>query len=200
MTRGRCTHGTDDISDEPQRLTSAAPMRGARRQTRAHVRSAFDVCGPVCGAPGVKRCGGSGGSGTAGDGVVRCGGAGSELGQGREGEADGAATTLASFGEHRAAVRLDDVAHDGQPQAGARLAARGDRSVEPIEDVRQIVSGDARPAVADRETAGVHLDLDHAGRTGCGGAELGRVVDEVQHRSIDRRGSARHHRGVADDR
>ena len=46
------------------------------------------------------------------------------------------AAAIAGLGEHCAAVRFDDVAHDGQSEAGSGQAPRGDRSVEAIEDVR----------------------------------------------------------------
>ena len=49
------------------------------------------------------------------------------------------------------AVPLDDRLHNRQAQAAAGLP--GSRSIyliEPIEDVRQVVWGDARPGIADR--------------------------------------------------
>ena len=63
----------------------------------------------------------------------------------------------------------------------------GDRPVEPVEDVRQIVDGDAGTVVADRQAATLHVDLDHTRWPRRGSAELGGVVDEVQHRAIERR-------------
>src|SRR5689334_2179720 len=49
-----------------------------------------------------------------------------------------------------AAVRLDEVLHDGEPEPRtARLArATGVDAVEALEDARQVLGGDAAPRVA----------------------------------------------------
>ena len=54
-------------------------------------------------------------------------------------------------GADRAAVLLGDLADDGQPQAGARPAAGIRAAVEAVEDVRQVLGGDASAVVADAD-------------------------------------------------
>src|SRR5437773_5334684 len=63
------------------------------------------------------------------------------------------AATGGGLGADAPAVRLGDLAHDRETEAGARHAARGRRPVEPLEDVRQVGVGDPRPAVAHRQLA-----------------------------------------------
>ena len=56
-----------------------------------------------------------------------------------------------AFDGHAAAMGLHDVLDDGQPQAGAaQLAAAGPiDAIEPLEDARQVLGGDAAAAVGD---------------------------------------------------
>ena len=94
-------------------------------------------------------------------------------------DAELGATTFYAACEHRPTVRLDDVLDDRQSEPGAGLAALH-RSVEPIEDVRQIARRDAWPAIADCDLAVFDQHVDRSGS-----AELGGVVDQVQHRPVD---------------
>ena len=63
----------------------------------------------------------------------------------------GAAAALA-LGVHPAAVRLDQVLHDREAEAGAALLAGARRvgPVEPLEDARQVIAGDPAPRCPGR--------------------------------------------------
>jgi hypothetical protein len=83
-------------------------------------------------------------------------------------------------------VGVDDLRHDRQaePGSGKRTGAGG--AVEPLEHVRDVRLGDARPLVRDRDhpLAGTHRDrgVDHAARR----APLRRVVQQVARRPFQR--------------
>src|SRR3546814_20668974 len=70
-----------------------------------------------------------------------------------DGEA-GAGTADAILGEDPAAMRLDDLLRDRQPQArmGAELLARRTFGVEPVEDRLELGRGKAGPVVLDRRS------------------------------------------------
>ena len=67
---------------------------------------------------------------------------------------------------------------------------RAGGAVEAVEDVRQVLRGDARAVVANRDLAVAHRDLDLA----AGRAPLGRVVEQVRDRPLEPR------RDAADER
>ena len=75
---------------------------------------------------------------------------------------------------------LGDLAHDREPEAGARKATRRGRAIEAIEDVRQVLVGDARPVVADLDGSAGHPYLDPLAV----GAPLDGVVEEVRHGAV----------------
>ena len=90
--------------------------------------------------------------------------AGSSPGNGRSGfdmhrqrkMKGGTAASAFARDVNAAAVQLDDVTHDGQPETEARMRASrpGLPLTEPIEHIRQHVSRDALASIAD-----VHIDL-----------------------------------------
>jgi AraC-like DNA-binding protein len=90
----------------------------------------------------------------------------------------------------RAAVLLDDLAHDRQAQPRTGPSARLRAAVEAVEDVRPVVLGDARSVVAHRQLTARQLDLDRR----VGGAVLQRVVEQIVHRPPETPGRARQHR------
>ena len=98
---------------------------------------------------------------------------------------------------HRAAVQLDQVAHDGEPEAEPAVAARGGavELAEAVEDVRQELGRDAGAVVGDDDLdVGVDpleadLDLPRLGR------ELDGVREQVPHHLLQASGIARHRPG-----
>ncbi len=86
-------------------------------------------------------------------------------------------------------MRVGDVRDDGEAEPGAGQRAGGRRSVEAVEDVRQVGVVDARAVVGDRDPTG--LDEDRHRRPV--GTELHGVVDQVRQRPIE-------HRRLADQR
>ncbi len=87
-------------------------------------------------------------------------------------------------------MRLGDLADDREPEPGAGHAPRGSGSVEAVEHVRQVLLVDPGTVVAHRHLAVANGDLDLA----AGRAPLGRVVEQVRDRALDRR------RDAVDDR
>jgi hypothetical protein len=81
-------------------------------------------------------------------------------------------------------VRLRDLPHDCEPESRAGLSACARGAVEAVEDEREIRLGDSRAVVADGHLAVLHADLDLSARR----APLGRVVEQVRHRPLDRAG------------
>jgi hypothetical protein len=92
-----------------------------------------------------------------------------------------AAAELARRGD-LAAVHLDDLVHEHEPDAGALVRAplRARHAVEPLEHPRQLIGRDARAGVAHLDDRAVavapHDDADRALER-----ELERVRDQVQH-------------------
>ncbi len=78
----------------------------------------------------------------------RCGVLGSRRQRELEARARGRA-----LGGRRAAVRLRRLAHDREPQPGARLRPRGRGAVEAVEDPRQVLLRDSRAVVGDDDVA-----------------------------------------------
>src|SRR5262245_50775960 len=70
------------------------------------------------------------------------------------------ATRLGVAGRDRAAVALRGLLHDRQSESRAGQRTRLRRSIEPLEHVRKIGVGDARPLVGDRQGALVEPYLD----------------------------------------
>ena len=66
-----------------------------------------------------------------------------------------------------AAVRLGRLADDREAEAGARLRACGRRAVEAVEDARQILFGDPRPAVRNDDLALAAPSLRSERPAGC---------------------------------
>ena len=86
-------------------------------------------------------------------------------------------------------VRLGDLAHDGQPEARARLRAPLRAAEEAVEELPQLVLRRPRTVVADLEHAVAQRDLDHA----AGRAERGGVVEDVVDRAAEPVGHAGDH-------
>src|SRR5579875_1926841 len=85
------------------------------------------------------------------------------------------------FQDYRAVVRVGDLFHDRQAQAGSGQSAGVDRAIKTVEYMRQVVRADARPAVGDRQRPGIgELDLDQP----TGRAEFRRVVEQVGDRPV----------------
>ena len=59
-----------------------------------------------------------------------------------------------ALGAHRTAVRLDQVAHDGQAESGAAFVARraGVDAIEALEDSAEVLGRDSGAGVASRVT------------------------------------------------
>src|SRR5205823_7116819 len=80
------------------------------------------------------------------------------------------------------AVRLDDVAHDGEPEAGRADVAAVAGLDEAVEDALLLIGRDAAPGVAhrddDRPVGGPHLDSHRSAR----GRVAERVGEEVRER------------------
>ena len=100
------------------------------------------------------------------------------LARDRHGDKERAASTRCTLHGDATTLRLHESFHDRQPQSGAaRLIAAA--PPEPLEDVRQIVGGDAFPGVAHPElhltamVRGTHHDAA-AGRR-----ELRRIADQI---------------------
>jgi hypothetical protein len=65
-----------------------------------------------------------------------------------------------------AAVRLDDLADDPQPEPEAAVVLDRCRSLEPLEDPRLVAGGNADPVVLDAQTDTIsvgRLDVDEDG-------------------------------------
>ena len=92
------------------------------------------------------------------------------LAQRRDGEADGEGRPLplaVALRSYRAAVQLDQVAHDREPQAEAAMAARRVVGLaETLEDMRQEIRADAQAVIADPDlcvaAGALQADLDAA--------------------------------------
>ena len=80
------------------------------------------------------------------------------------------------------AVCLDDVAHDGEPEAGSADVAAVARLDEAVEDALLLIGRDAAPGVAHRDddgpVGGPHLDPHRSAR----GRVAERVGEEVRQR------------------
>src|SRR5581483_3195491 len=80
-----------------------------------------------------------------------------------------------------AVVRIGNLLHDRQAQAGAGCAARVERAVEAVEDERLVLRRDTGAAVADLHDAVSDRYIDRlAGR-----APLPRVVEQVVDGTLD---------------
>src|SRR5260370_20334558 len=68
-------------------------------------------------------------------------------------EKEGSAASQLTFRFDAAAVRLDEVLHDGKAQSRAALLPRAARvnAIEPLENARQMVGGDAAAGVGDTD-------------------------------------------------
>src|SRR5262249_51803644 len=88
------------------------------------------------------------------------------------------------------AVRVRHLADDREAEAGAWHPARRARTVEALEHVRQVLIGDPGAVVADDHLAVLYLERNLSP----GRAALAGAVEEVAHRSLDRRRDAAHHR------
>ena len=80
-------------------------------------------------------------------------------------------------------MRVDDVAHDAQSDAGAPDlgANRATAAEERLEDVWQIVGVDAKTAVSDADANGRILYLGGHVDRGAARAVLHRIADDVLH-------------------
>ncbi len=105
-------------------------------------------------------------------------------------ESYGGATAPVVGRPHRSAVALDDLFHDGEPEARAGFGARLRGAVKAIKDVRLITRGDAGSVVTDLEATTGDGNDDRCG------AVLQCVVDEVGDGTLDHR-LTNHHRTVA---
>src|SRR5262247_4690117 len=82
--------------------------------------------------------------------------AGLRLGNGgfrRKDEANGGPATERALRGDLAAVRFDEVLHDGEAETGASLlaGAAGIDAVEPLEDAGEVLGGDSGAVVGDRD-------------------------------------------------
>src|SRR5205807_357749 len=93
---------------------------------------------------------------------------------------------VGALGDDLTTVRFRDLPDDREPQPGSGHAPSGAGPVEPVEDVRQVLLVDPGAVVAHRHLAAADRDLDLAARR----APLGRVVEQVRDRALDRRGDA----------
>jgi hypothetical protein len=114
------------------------------------------------GISGARRISGAGGLGGGGF------GGGMDVMVGLDGDAeDEAGADLALFDGEAAAVRLGDLAGDGEPESGAVdvLVAGGLQPGEALEDDLSVLGGDAGPVVLHLEDGDIvlgpydHLDL-----------------------------------------
>src|SRR5262245_58380495 len=81
-------------------------------------------------------------------------------GLGRQGEVDLGALAGRGGEPQAAAVQLDDLLADGQPQAGARVAVAGVGAVEGLQDALEVLGGDADAVVAHDDVPQVEVALD----------------------------------------
>ena len=84
---------------------------------------------------------------------------------------------------HRAAVGLDDLAQDGQAEAGA-LARRLGRE-EGLEDPRELVGRDSGPRVRDDERHAVPVRPRRERQAAALGHRVHRVADQVEQRLLE---------------
>src|SRR5262249_22521535 len=95
-------------------------------------------------------------------------------------ETEGAAFPRRRLDPHRAAVALDHLLHDGEPDPRARILALVVQPLEHHEDPLEVLRLDADAVVANRDLAGlaavVDRDVDLRRRLR---AELERVADQV---------------------
>jgi hypothetical protein len=99
-------------------------------------------------------------------------------GDGRQQHAErGALVEAGAVHFDRAAVQLDQVPRDREPQAEAAMCARraGVALAETIEDIRQELRHDANPAVGHREPDGSIGSVECHAHPSAGGRELQRV-------------------------
>jgi hypothetical protein len=92
----------------------------------------------------------------------------------------------------RSAVVFCYLADDGQSQAGAGDGAGRWRTVEAVENVRQVLRRDTGAVVPDGELGRVQAYLDGS----AGGGEFGRVVQQVPDRDLDAGRVTRYHAGL----
>src|SRR5207253_7812811 len=92
-----------------------------------------------------------------------------------------AGAVAAAFRGDPAAVELDEVADEGQPEADAAVHTghRAVRLPEPVEDVRQERGGDAHARVADYEPRLVADAIDTHAHTAARRRELDRVGQQI---------------------
>src|SRR3954453_3523150 len=133
------------------RSTNASPPTTITRRTLASATLRVWRLRTACGSSGSKR---------------RVSHRRRGLGQDRQGEADRGAATVAGLREHGATVRLDDVANDRQPEARTGEAARRNRAVETVEDVRQVGGGYPGSTIADRHATVCNAHVDGPGSAG----------------------------------
>src|SRR3954469_8182089 len=113
-----------------------------------------------------------------------------QRGEGHRGDRAAARSVLQA---DRAAVLIDHLLDDGQPQARSGQGPRLIRPVEPVEYERQGLGGHAGTAVDNGQRAGLRqVDVDV--RTGR--AELARVVEHVGHRTVEAGRHAAHLDGL----
>jgi hypothetical protein len=75
-------------------------------------------------------------------------------------------------------VGLGEFGGHGQADAGARRAGRGAAAPEPLEDVRQLIGGDARAGVGDGELRTVGGRAGGEDDVPAGWGELDRVGEQ----------------------
>src|SRR3954453_11585950 len=93
----------------------------------------------------------------------------------REAALDGGALADDGIERHRAAVQLDERAHDGKTEPGAAMARALRMRLEPVEHAILHLRRDPGTVVGDREYHGVGMPL---GRDGDGGPRR-READRV---------------------
>jgi hypothetical protein len=102
-------------------------------------------------------------------------------------------------GADRAAVRLREVLHDGEPEAGAAGLARAARvrAVEALEDAREVLRADPAPRISDAEpdAARARIPAREHGDAPGDGVPHG-VVDEVAQDLADCRRVGPHRRRI----
>ena len=95
---------------------------------------------------------------------------------------------------HRPAVGLDDLGDDGQTEAGSGHGPGRRRPVETVEDVGQVVGGDAGSVVADlRVSNPAPCGANHTSTVAARRAPLGGVVEHVEDGPLEQGGLAPDH-------
>src|SRR5207249_7524616 len=120
----------------------------------------------------------------------------------RRRKADGEARAVAerSLEGQRAAMGDDDRPRDRQaePRTAALAASGGVETDERLEDARGLSRGDTRPGIPDTQETAVVLAVDGELDEAPGGRVLHRVLDQVQHRPLQRRHIAEHRHRLPD--